>query len=97
MQLVAKFHDLANVYGRNLQPLFGDAKIRKRLLLLGIDLKQYDVFGIVLANNHSLEKFAVGVEVEVATEDLQLRVEAERVFVLPAEDGLISVKRGESL
>src|ERR1700730_11989308 len=62
----ALFSDRGDINGSNSQHLFREQKIRQRFLLLGMDLHQDHILGIVVRNNRPPKKLAIGSRVKSA-------------------------------
>jgi hypothetical protein len=93
----AALHQRENVDNCDAQLALRDQEIRQRLLMLGIDLHQDHVFGIVIGDDELPHQPPVGIIIVAAEINPKLRRQAIRLDILVRGGSLISVEGREGL
>ena len=96
-EAVALFAQPGNVDGGNVELVLVDVEVGAGLLLVGVDLDEHYVLGVVVADDDLAEELPVAFVVEAAEMNLQAPVEVVGFDVLVREDILITEDRREGL
>jgi hypothetical protein len=96
-EAVALLAEFGDVDGGDVELVLVDVEVREGLLVVGVDLEEDYVFGVVVADDDFAEELPVGLLGKVAEILLQIGIEVEGFDVLACEDVLVAEDGGECL